>query len=47
MVKNINKLLTGPKVGNGEETSDTDKTEPTDLPDEEPAEEPAEEEPES
>ena len=46
-IKNINKLLTGPKIGNGEETSDTGETEPTDTPDDEPAEEPAEEEPEA
>ena len=46
-IKNINKLLTGPKIGNGEETGDTGETEPTDTPDEEPAEEPAEEEPEA
>ena len=47
VIKNINKLLTGPKIGNGEETGDTGETEPTDTPDEEPAEEPAEEEPEA
>ena len=46
-IDNINKLLTGPKIGNGEETGDTGETEPTDTPDEEPAEEPAEEEPEA
>ena len=46
-IKNINKLLTGPKIGNGEETGDTGETEPTDTPDEEPAEEPAAEAPEA
>ena len=46
-INHINKLLTDPRVSNGEETDETGETEPTDTPDDEPADEPAEEEPEA
>lgn len=39
----INKLLTDPQMGGGEETGETGDTEPTDTTIDEPAEEPAEE----
>ena len=46
-VSHINKLLTDPKIKNGEETDETDETEPADIPDDEPVDEPDEEEPEA
>ena len=46
-IKHINKLLTDPKIGKGEETDSTEDNETVDEPADEPAEEPAEEEPES
>ena len=46
-IDHINKLLTDPQMGGGEETGETGDTEPTDTPTDEPAEEPAEEEPEA
>ena len=45
-IKHINKLLTDPKIGKGEETDSTEDNETVDEPADEPAEEPAEEEPE-
>tara|TARA_R100000149_G_C5819500_1_gene99417 strand:+ start:16 stop:426 length:411 start_codon:yes stop_codon:yes gene_type:complete len=39
-VNHINKLLTDPQIGGGEETGETGDTEPADTPAEEPAEEP-------
>jgi hypothetical protein len=46
-IKHINKLLTDPKIGKGEETDSTEDNETVDEPADEPAEEPAEEEPEA
>ena len=46
-IKHINKLLTDPKIGKGEETDSMEDTETDSEPTDEPAEEPAEEEPES
>ena len=46
-IKHINKLLTSPKIGKGEETDSTEDSETVDEPADEPAEEPAEEEPEA
>ena len=46
-IKHINKLLTDPKIGKGEETDRMEDTETDSEPTDEPAEEPAEEEPES
>ena len=46
-IKYINKLLTDPKIGKGEETDSMEDTETDSEPTDEPAEEPAEEEPES
>ena len=46
-IKHINKLLTDPKIGKGEETDSTEDNETVDEPTDEPAEEPAEEEPEA
>ena len=46
-IDNINKLLTDPKIGKGEETDSTEDNETVDEPADEPAEEPAEEEPEA
>jgi len=42
-IDHINKLLTDPQMGGGEETGETGDTEPADAPADEPAEEPAEE----
>ena len=42
-VNHINKLLTDPQIGGGEETGETGDTEPADTSADEPAEEPAEE----
>ena len=46
-IKHINKLLTDPKIGKGEETDSMEDTETDSEPTDEPAKEPAEEEPES
>ena len=46
-IKHINKLLTDPKIGKGEETDSVEDTETDSEPTDEPAGEPAEEEPES
>ena len=46
-IDNVNKLLTDPQMGGGEETGETGDTEPADTPTDEPVEEPAEEEPEA
>ena len=46
-IKHINKLLTDPKIGKGEETDSMEDTETDSEPTDEPAEEPAEEEPEA
>ena len=46
-IKNINKLLTDPKISKGGEMDDSEDTETPSEPADEPAEEPAEEEPEA